>query len=222
MSPCDIITYDGPLTYADGLEIQRRMVRERIEGSRPDTLLLLEHAPTITVGRRSDPDELLTPADVLGARGIAVEHVDRGGQITYHAPGQIVGYPIFDLNGHSRDVHRYLRSLEEALILTLAEVGVAAGRRDGATGVWVGDAKIAAIGVKVTRWVTFHGFALNVTIDLAPFRNDFVPCGITDLGVTSLAELMPGRVPALDAVRGLLVESICRVFTLYIRQTTEK
>jgi lipoyl(octanoyl) transferase len=214
MSPCDVITYESPLPYAEGLAIQRRMVAERIEGLRPDTLLLLEHTPTITVGRKAAPDELITPVEMLAERGIAVEYVDRGGQITYHAPGQIVGYPIFDLNGHGRDVHRHLRLLEEGLIRALAALGIAGTRREGATGVWVGDAKIAAIGVKVTRWVTFHGFALNVTIDLTPFRRDFIPCGITDLGVTSVAECIASRTPARGEVERRVVDGMCGVFDL--------
>jgi lipoyl(octanoyl) transferase len=210
---CEIIRFDAPVPYQDGLAIQRRIVAERIEGRRPDTLLLMEHTPTITIGRKAHPDELLTPAEALAARGITIEYVDRGGQVTYHAPGQLVGYPVFDLNGHGRDVHRFLRSLEEALIRVLATFGVEGSRRAGATGVWVGDAKIAAIGVKVTRWVTYHGFALNIDLDLAPFRKDFIPCGITELGVTSLAEQI-SPAPSRAEVEERTGAALCAVFGL--------
>lgn len=159
----------------------------------PDTLLLLEHPPTITLGRGTDGADLLSDAPTLAARGIALVRTDRGGEITYHAPGQLVGYPILDLRAHGQDLHRYLRDLEEALIRALAPFGLNGERVPGLTGVWVGGAKIAAIGIKVSRWVSTHGFALNVSPDLTPMRRDFVPCGIKDRGVTSLAELVPEK-----------------------------
>ena len=181
-------------------------------GEIPDTLLLLEHPPTITLGRRTQREDLLTPPERLRAEGIAVVEADRGGEITYHAPGQLVGYPILDLKEHGQDLHRYLRDLEETLIGALAAFGIAGERMPGLTGVWVGDDKIAAMGIKVSRWVSMHGFALNVTADLSPMRRDFVPCGVRDKGVTSLAELRPERAWTRAEVEEAVVASFADVF----------
>jgi lipoyl(octanoyl) transferase len=179
----------GRIPYAEGLEVQARLVAERQAGHRSDTLLLLEHDPVFTLGRNARIENMLLSAEGLRARGFAVFETGRGGDVTYHGPGQVVGYPILDLGPDRRDVHRYVRDLEEAMIRTCAEYGVVAGRVAGLTGTWVGDDKIGAIGVRIARWVTSHGFALNVSTDLSPF-DLIVPCGIRGRGVTSLERLL--------------------------------
>jgi lipoyl(octanoyl) transferase len=173
-------------------------VADRQGGRVPDTLLLLEHEPVFTLGRNARKENLLVPEEALRARGFEVFEAGRGGDVTYHGPGQIVGYPILDLSPDRRDVHRYVRDLEEVLIRTCRDHGVEAGRVSGLTGVWVGQEKIGAIGVRIARWVTSHGFAFNVAPDLSPFRL-IVPCGIADRGVTSL-ERLRGRPVALSEV----------------------
>jgi lipoyl(octanoyl) transferase len=189
----------GRLPYSDGVELQRKLVRERRLDRVPDTLLLLEHPPVITLGSRARSEHVLLGPPELRARGIEVHEAQRGGDVTYHGPGQLVGYPIVALSGPRRDAHRYLRDLEEALILTAADFGVAASRRAGRTGVWVMDRKLAAIGVRISSgWITSHGFAMNVAADLSGF-GAIVPCGIRDAGVTSLSELT-GRSPSLEEV----------------------
>ena len=193
----------GRVAYADALALQRALVAERqrsradaergdgAAGSIKDVLLLLEHPHVLTLGVRGDGgrSHLLATPDVLDARGVEVHEAGRGGDITYHGPGQIVGYPIVDLRPDRCDVHRYVRDIEEVLIRTAADYGVAAERIDGLTGVWVGRDKLAAIGVRIARWVTSHGFAFNVTTDLEYF-DLIVPCGIADRGVTSLARVL--------------------------------
>ena len=181
----------GCVAYADALALQRALVDDRRIGRIEDVLLLLEHPHVLTVGVRGDGgrSHILAASDTLHARGIEVHETGRGGDITYHGPGQIVGYPIVDLQPDRCDVHRYVRDLEEVLIRTAADYGVAAQRVDGLTGVWVGRDKLAAIGVRIARWVTSHGFAFNVTTDLAYF-DLIVPCGIADRGVTSLARVL--------------------------------
>jgi lipoyl(octanoyl) transferase len=171
--------------YADGLELQARLVAERQQDLIPDTLLLLEHDPVFTLGRNARRENVLFPDDALRAQGYDVFESSRGGDVTYHGPGQIVGYPILHLAPDRQDVHRYVRDLEEVMIRTCADYGVAAGRISGLSGAWVGDEKIGAIGVRIARWVTSHGFALNVANDLSPFGL-IVPCGIRGRGVTSL------------------------------------
>lgn len=209
---CRLISYPDPVSYADALAEQYELARRRALDEIPDTLLLLEHPPTITLGRRTDESSLQTPEAVLKARGIGVERVDRGGEITYHGPGQIVGYPILDLRQHGQDLHKYLRDLEEVLIQTVAAFGLAGERVPGRTGVWVQDRKIAAIGIKVSRWISLHGFALNVNPNLAPFRTDFVPCGITDKDVTSVAELLGLNCPPRAEAEGVLTQKFSFVF----------
>lgn len=176
------------MRYADGLELQAQLVAERQADRIPDTLLLLEHDPVFTLGRNAKQDNLLFPADALRARGFDVFETGRGGDVTYHGPGQLVGYPILDLNPDRLDVHRYVRDLEEVMIRTCADYGFSAERIKGMSGCWVGDAKIGAIGVRLARWVTSHGFAFNVDVDLAPFEL-IVPCGIQGKSVTSLRRL---------------------------------
>lgn len=181
----------GRMAYRPAWELQRRVAAAVQQGSLPDTVLWVEHEPVYTVGRaaRGSLGNLLWDRERLGREGIELYEVDRGGDITYHGPGQLVGYPIVDLNRRGRDLHRYLRDLEESLIRALAAgYGIAARRLPPHTGVWVGEEKIAAIGVKAAHWVTQHGFALNVCPDLRHFAG-IVPCGIRDKGVTSLERL---------------------------------
>jgi lipoyl(octanoyl) transferase len=179
----------GSLSYPEATRLQQRLVASRRQGEIPDTLLLLEHPPVITFGRGADPRHVLAGRDELERRGIEVHDAGRGGDVTYHGPGQLVGYPIVALEGDRRDAHRYLRDIEQALIDAVAEYGVQAGRVDGLTGVWVGEEKLAAIGVRLsTGWITSHGFALNVHGDLSGFET-IVPCGIRGRGVTSLGRL---------------------------------
>src|SRR5215467_12764221 len=180
----------GRMLYSEALAMQRELVEERRAGRIGDILLLVEHPHVLTLGVRGDGgrSHILAPAERLTALDVAVHEAGRGGDITYHGPGQIVGYPIIDLKPDRCDVHRYVRDLEEVLIRVAADYGIDARRIDGLTGVWVGQEKLAAIGVRISRWVTSHGFALNHRTDLSHFGL-IVPCGIADRGVTSLAEL---------------------------------
>jgi lipoyl(octanoyl) transferase len=193
----------GRIPYADGLELQARLVSERQQQAIPDTLLLLEHEPVVTLGRNARRENLLLSNDELRRRGIEVFETGRGGDVTYHGPGQVVGYPILDLSPDRRDVHRYVRDLEEVMIRTCTDYGVAAGRVAGLTGTWVGADKIGAIGVRIARWVTSHGFAFNVGTDLSPFGL-IVPCGIRERGVTSLAQLLGRPVDLAESMDRLM------------------
>jgi lipoyl(octanoyl) transferase len=185
-----IVRSFASLDYAQALEMQRSLVAERQAQRVDDHLLLLEHPAVLTLGVRGDGGRthILATDAALAARGIRVLEAGRGGDVTYHGPGQLVGYPILDLNPNRRDVHRYVRDLEEVLIRTAGDFGVTATRVPGLTGVWVGADKLAAIGVRIARWVTSHGFAFNVDTRLDDF-DLIVPCGIADRGVTSLAKL---------------------------------
>ena len=201
----------GLVPYADGLELQRALVEERRAHRIPDTLLLLHHPHVVTIGvKKEGRSHILATPEQLSARGVEVFDTGRGGDVTYHGPGQIVGYPILDLNPDRRDVHKYVRDLEEVMIRVCADHGVTAGRIKGLSGAWVGDAKIGAIGVRISRWITSHGFAFNVTTDV-DFFNLIVPCGIADRGVTSLASAI-GRVPALPEVEDRIVDHFAKVF----------
>ena len=202
----------GVIGYAEGLALQQSLVEARKAGSIPDQLLLLEHPPVITLGvkTRNDRGHIIASEDLLTSRGVKVFETGRGGDVTYHGPGQLVGYPIIDLKPDRCDVHRYVRDLEEVLILTAAAFGVEAGRYPGLTGVWVGQDKLAAIGVRISRWVTSHGFALNVTTDLSHF--DFIiPCGIVGRGVTSFQKLL-GRSIEIGQVESAVTDAFARVF----------
>jgi lipoyl(octanoyl) transferase len=203
----------GSVAYGEALELQRALVADRQAGRVPDLLVLLEHPHVITlgVGARHRRDNVLAGPEELARRGVDVVEAPRGGDVTYHGPGQLVGYPIIDLNPDRRDVHRYVRDLEEVLIRSVAVFGVIAGRSRGLTGVWVGDQKLAAIGVRLSRWVTSHGFALNVTTDL-DFFSLIRPCGISGRGVTSLAALT-GRSPDRAAVEEALIGSFLDIFS---------
>jgi lipoyl(octanoyl) transferase len=201
----------GFMPYAEALELQRSLVEDRKAGRSSDLLLFVEHPHVLTVGVRGDGgrSNVLVPPDVLQARGIEIHETGRGGDVTYHGPGQIVGYPILDLKPDRQDVHRYMRDLEEVLIRAVGDFGVKATRIPGLTGIWADGAKLAAIGVRISRWVTSHGFALNVTTDLNHF-DLIVPCGIADRGVTSLRQLGI-RVPRVD-VEARIVTHFCDLF----------
>jgi lipoyl(octanoyl) transferase len=202
----------GRVAYADALALQRQLVAERQAGRIHDVLLLVEHPHVLTLGVRGDGgrSHILVPPEVLAARTVDVFETGRGGDITYHGPGQVVGYPIIDLNPDRRDVHRYVRDLEEVLIRVAADYGIPATRVPGLTGVWVGQGKLAAIGVRIARWVTSHGFALNVTTDLDYF-NLIVPCGIADRGVTSLSALLGRTVDSVE-VEDAVVRNFGEIF----------
>ena len=201
----------GLVRYADALEMQAELVRQRRAGEIPDTLLLLEHPHVITLGSGSHDENLLLTEDQLAARGIELFDTGRGGDVTYHGPGQLVGYPIFDLKPDRCDLHRYLRDLEEVLIRTLSGYGLDAHRKKGLTGVWVDDRKLAAIGVRVSSgWITSHGFALNVATDLGYF-DTIVPCGIRDHDVGSLERELGREVPIAE-VEERVVQQFVEIF----------
>jgi len=201
------VAHLGLVPYAQGLALQRRLARARIEGRLDrDALLLLEHPPVVTLGRGSRAEH------VLRAEGIDVVEVERGGDVTYHGPGQLVGYPILDLRHHRQDLHWYLRTLEQALIEGLALLGVPAERNPGYTGVWTSGRKIASIGVHVKQWVTWHGFALNVTTDLGAFDR-IVPCGIPGVEMTSVErERGAGSGRLLEETAAAVVSGFERAF----------
>jgi lipoyl(octanoyl) transferase len=198
--------------YAPALELQRQNVAARKVGAIPDTLLLLEHPHVYTLGRNARREHLLIPPERLAGLGAKVFEADRGGDVTYHGPGQLVGYPIIDLTQHRRDISWYMRSLEEVFIRVAAEHGIEAGRIPGCPGVWIGNDKLAAMGVHVSRWVTSHGFAFNVNTDLSYF-DSIVPCGLRDKGVTSLRRLL-GRPVEMETVAQQVVDHFGEVFGL--------
>jgi lipoyl(octanoyl) transferase len=198
----------GRVDYGDALELQQRLVAERKQGLGHDHLLLLEHPHVITLGRNGHMENLLASDEVLERAGISFYPTDRGGDVTYHGPGQLVGYPILDLREWQRDVGAYVRGVEQSIIDTLADYDIVAGRIPKLTGVWVGDRKIAAIGVHISRWVTSHGFALNVSTDLTYFQY-IVPCGLTK-PVASMAQF--GVRATLDEVGERLAAHFCRIF----------
>ena len=206
----------GLISYQEGLDLQRDLVERRKRDEIPDQLLLLEHPDVITLGvkTRNDRSHVLESEESLARKGVALFETGRGGDVTYHGPGQLVGYPILDLKPDRCDVHRYVRDLEEVLIEAVSRFGITAGRIAGLTGIWVGGdhdkAKLAAIGVRISRWVTSHGFALNVNTDLSRFGL-IVPCGITDKGVTSMQRLL-GRTVPMDEVADAVEQSFRRSF----------
>jgi lipoate-protein ligase B len=200
----------GRTRYADTWDLQHKLLELRQRGQIDDLLLYTEHSHVYTIGKSGDDNHLLASEEELTRDGTEVFHIDRGGDITYHGPGQVVGYPIIDLNQHSPDIHAYLRQLEEVLIVTLNAFGISSGREEGMTGVWTGGEKIAAIGVKVSRWVTMHGFALNVNTDLQKFAR-IIPCGIFHKGVTSMHHVLGNEI-SLDVVEQKLTESFESVF----------
>jgi lipoyl(octanoyl) transferase len=201
----------GVVPYGEALELQRSIAADVGAGTRPDTILFLEHPPTITLGRRADESELHVPDDA----DVEIIETDRGGKSTYHAPGQLVCYPILDLTRHGQDVKRYCRDLEQALILTMQPLGIDATRIDGLTGIWLQSPprKIASIGIHISKWVTTHGYALNVDLDPAPFTQWITACGIEDASFTTLAREL-GRPVAIDEVRPLAAQALADVFDL--------
>jgi lipoyl(octanoyl) transferase len=209
----------GRVAYGDALDLQKRLVEQRKAAEIPDQLLLLEHPPIITLGvkTRDDRSHVVATPETLDHEGVEVFVSGRGGDVTYHGPGQLVGYPILDLRPDRCDVHRYVRDLEEVLIRAVAGFGIVSHRLPGLTGTWVGDEKLAAIGVRIARWVTSHGFALNVSTNLEHFGL-IVPCGIADKGVTSLDKLS-GRPIAMNDVENAVVEAFSLVFERRIAET---
>lgn len=198
------------VTYENGMALQQKLVESRQREEIPDQLLLLEHPPVITLGRGGKLDNLLATPDSLQAHGVRFFETTRGGDITYHGPGQVVGYPILHLGEGNRDVRKYVTNLEEVLIRTVAEYGITAARIDGRRGIWVGNDKIAAIGVRIARWVTSHGWALNVNTNLEHFRL-ITPCGLQGTGVTSIEREL-GRAVPVDEVREVLAAKFAEIF----------
>jgi lipoyl(octanoyl) transferase len=214
-----VMQLDGLVPYGEALELQRSLAGAVSQGALPDTVLLLEHQPVITLGRRTDEGEVHVP------EGAAVEIVetDRGGKSTYHGPGQLVCYPIFDLTRHGQDVKRYCRDLEEALIRTLAAVGVEATRIEGLTGIWVESPprKVASIGIHISKWVTTHGYALNVDLDPAPFTDWITACGLEDTAFTTIARELGRPVPVAE-VRPHAVAALGEVFALELEEVSSE
>ena len=196
----------GRKSYKAVLDLQKEMQQQRINGNIEDTLILVEHDPVYTLGKNANEDHLLQSRD----ESVDVFNIERGGDITFHGPGQLVVYPILDLSNYKKSVSWYMRTLEQVLIDTLIEFKIIAQRNDGLTGVWVGDEKIAALGVRISRWVTMHGFALNVNPDLS-FYDGIIPCGIFDHGVTSMEQLL-GKPQNNDNVKNLVIEKFNKYF----------
>lgn len=211
----------GRRRYGEVLELQRRLCRQRMTGEiSEDCLLLVEHEPVVTLGRGTRASSLPLSASELTARGLEVFDVERGGDVTLHAPGQLVGYPVLDLSGWRRDLHWYLRQLEEVLIRGLDRVAIVAERDPGRTGVWSAGRKIASIGIHVKQWVTFHGFALNVTTDLSLF-DLIVPCGLTGVTMTSVAREQPALSDPWKQTRTAVIATFSEVFEREIRERSE-
>ena len=211
----------GRREYREAWDLQRERAAQRLAGEIPDTLLLLEHPPTLTLGRAADRGHIVAAAERLEREGVAVVESDRGGDVTYHGPGQLVGYPIFNLREapHQPDLHRYVRNIEETMIRTAAAFGIEAGRFPGYPGVWTGldtphPTKIAALGIRLSHWITHHGFALNVQTDLSHF-DLIVPCGIHEYGVTSLSRLLD-RTVSLAEVLPVVIRAFTEVFALTV------
>lgn len=200
----------GRISYSDALHLQGRLVKRRASGEIGDVLLLLEHDPVFTIGTAGGENAFLVPLEEVEKAGVEVHKTDRGGNITYHGPGQLVGYPIMDLKVRGRDAHLYLRNLEQVVIEALAELGIEAGRIEGLTGVWVGGDKICSMGIAVRKWVSYHGFALNVEPDFGHWS--FIhPCGLIDRKVTSIAAIL-GYNPGMGAVMSAIIAGFAKVF----------
>lgn len=202
----------GRMDYKEALDIQEMLLSLRQQGKIEDMLLLVEHLPVLTIGRSGKESNIIMPGELLEANGVSIYEVSRGGDVTYHGPGQIVGYPILDINKHGKDIKQYVWKLEEVIIRLLKEeYGITAHREEKKyTGVWVGDEKITAIGIAVKHWVTMHGFAFNINTNLDHFRW-IIPCGITDKGVTSLQKLT-GQAQDFEALNGQVIQYFCEVF----------
>ena len=218
MASAELLAFPGLTSYTEAFALQRALADSVIEGARPDTVILLEHEPVVTLGRRTDEAaELHLPPGV----DVEVVETNRGGKSTYHGPGQLVCYPILDLNRHGRDVKKYVRDLEEAIIRTVAPFGIRGERIDGLTGVWLPGPprKLASIGVHASRWVTTHGYALNVDLDPAPFTEWITACGLDDAQFTTMGREL-GRPLAVADVRPAAAEAIAEVFGLELAETT--
>lgn len=205
-------SYLGRVPYAEGVELQHAVRDALRRGEGPERLLLLEHPHVYTLGRNAAASDVLAGPEWLRARGVEVAECNRGGQVTYHGPGQLVGYPVVNLSPDRRDIRRYVRDVQEALVRTLAEYGIEAHPRDGAEhiGVWVGERKIASIGVHLSRWITTHGFALNVSTDLSYFSG-IIPCGLSQVEMTSI-ERLRGKSPALPEVAAVCARNFGEIF----------
>ena len=196
----------GLSPFKEVWDLQKELVKKRQYGQIKDTLILAEHEPVYTLGKNANENHILQNSP----RDVKTYQIERGGDVTFHGPGQLVGYPIMDLHNYNKSISCYMRSLEQLIIDTLAEFRVTAERKDGLTGVWVGDEKIAALGVRVTRWITMHGFALNVSPDLT-YYSGIIPCGIFEYGVTSMAKQLTDEV-AVDSVKQVLIEKFMNQF----------
>jgi len=208
-----------PIEYTEAYNIQQRLWLQNYNGETPDTLLVLSHLPTYTIGKSGKLDNLLVEEDELEKQGLSVFFTDRGGDITYHGPGQIVAYPIMDLRKRGKDVHRYVHDLEDVIIQTLADYSIEAHKDKEFIGVWVGNEKIAAIGVRIRKWITMHGLALNINPIMEHFS--FInPCGIVDKGITSITNILGYDVPFEDVAEHL-VKNFAAVFDVRIEWSTE-
>ena len=196
----------GLSPFKEVWDLQKELVKKRQYGQIKDTLILAEHEPVYTLGKNANENHILQNSP----RDVKTYQIERGGDVTFHGPGQLVGYPIMDLHNYNKSISCYMRSLEQLIIDTLAKFRVTAERKDGLTGVWVGDEKIAALGVRVTRWITMHGFALNVSPDLT-YYSGIIPCGIFEYGVTSMAKQLTDKV-AVDLVKQVLIEKFMNQF----------
>ena len=208
------VTYNildlGKSHYNDAWKLQKRLQSQRISGQIDDQLLLVEHFPVYTLGKNTPREHLLTKE----SDNISIIQTDRGGDITFHGPGQLVGYPILDLNQYKRSITWYMRELEQLIIDILKEYDIHAERKKGLTGVWVKGKKIAALGVRISKWVTMHGFSLNINPDLKYYQG-IIPCGIKDYGVTSMADLLGNDVPDMSEIKDTLVQHFIAKFSIY-------
>lgn len=209
-----VVYWLGLVEYREAYHLQRKLLRQRFDGEIKDTILLLEHLPTITIGKSGSLEDVLVSQEKLAEEGISLFFTDRGGDVTYHCPGQLVAYPIIDLRERGRDVHRYVHDLEEVIIRTLSSFSIVAGRDDSHAGVWAKDEEIAAIGLSIKRWVTMHGIALNVNPNLSHFSL-INPCGFSDRKATSMAKLLSQDVP-MEEVMHRLIAHFADVFNVPI------
>lgn len=206
-----IVSVDlGSVPFETALKIQHQLMNDKKNGMEEDYLLTVEHPHTYTIGVTGSLENLLVDEEYLNSNGIKLQHIRRGGDITYHGPGQLVAYPILNLNNYYKDLHRYLRDLEEVLISTVKYFGIVAGRKNRLTGIWVGDEKLASIGIKMSKWITMHGTALNVSTDLSYFDN-IISCGVRDKSVTSMSKIL-GKSLVVDEVSPVYVKSFSKVF----------
>lgn len=205
------IFFDRPVPYGEAVGIQNLLVARRIEGSIPDTVLFLEHTPVVTMGVRTSAEHVLLPREALAEKGIELVETSRGGGVTYHAPGQVVMYPILKLEKLDADSHGYLHKLEQVAISAAGVYGVESFRREGMTGAWTESGKLAAIGVRFKRWVSFHGMSFNVGVDLGGFST-IVPCGLGGESVTSLGELLGADCPSMEDARETIARQFAEVF----------